>query len=150
MTVLEMKVEALMKCVDQDKFEKAMAEITDADNCNTLDVYHAVRAHLVTLGTPAHIKGYRYLAHAVELTVKDESLADAITLRLYPQVAKEFNTTPSRVERAIRHAVEVTWDRGDLDIFMEYFGHTVSSTKGKPTNGEFIARLANVVRDQIM
>ncbi len=152
MTVLEMKVEALLRCVDQDELKKAMVEIggtASVVNCGEDSVHREIDAHLVTLGTPAHVKGYRYLRYAVGLAVKDENLLDVITTGLYPAVAEQFNTTSYRVERAIRHAIELTWDRGSLDVLMQYFGNTISNKKGKPTNGEFIARLVNIIRDQM-
>ena len=95
------------------------------------------------IGVPAHIKGYQYLREAIMIAVKDMDVINAITKVLYPQVAKAFGTTPSRVERAIRHAIEVAWDRGDLDTLQRVFGYTVSITKGKPTNSEFIALIAD-------
>ena len=92
---------------------------------------------------PAHIKGYQYLREAIIIAVKDMEVINAVTKVLYPAVAKRFNTTPSRVERAIRHAIEVAWDRGDLETLQKYFGYTVSNAKGKPTNSEFIALIAD-------
>ena len=86
------------------------------------------------IGVPAHIKGYQYLREAIIMTINDMESINAITKVLYPSVAKKFHTTSSRVERAIRHAIEVAWDRGDVDVLQEYFGFTVSGTKGKPTN----------------
>ncbi|MFI3313421.1 MAG: sporulation transcription factor Spo0A [Eubacteriales bacterium] len=91
------------------------------------------------IGVPAHIKGYQYLREAIIIAVEDMEVINAITKILYPQVAKTFSTTPSRVERAIRHAIEVAWDRGDLETLQRFFGYTVSNIKGKPTNSEFIA-----------
>ena len=91
------------------------------------------------IGVPAHIKGYQYLREAIVSAVNDMDVINAITKVLYPQVAKTFGTTPSRVERAIRHAIEVAWDRGDLDTLQRFFGYTVSNTKGKPAIPEFIA-----------
>lgn len=95
------------------------------------------------IGVPAHIKGYQYLRDAIMLAVNDMDVINAVTKVLYPEVAKHFGTTPSRVERAIRHAIEVAWDRGDLETLQYYFGYTVSNTKGKPTNSEFIAMIAD-------
>ena len=97
------------------------------------------------IGVPAHIKGYQYLREAIIIAVNDMDVINAITKVLYPQVAKTFQTTPSRVERAIRHAIEVAWDRGDWETFMQIFGNTVSNTKGKPTNSEFIALIADSI-----
>ena len=95
------------------------------------------------IGVPAHIKGYQYLREAIILTIKDMDMINAVTKELYPEVAKKFNTTPSRVERAIRHAIEVAWDRGDIETLQKFFGYTVSNIKGKPTNSEFIAMIAD-------
>ena len=101
------------------------------------------------IGVPAHIKGYQYLREAIIIAVNDRDVINAITKVLYPQVAKTFQTTPSRVERAIRHAIEVAWDRGDLDTLQSFFGYTVSNTKGKPTNSEFIALIADRLHLQL-
>ncbi len=95
------------------------------------------------IGVPAHIKGYQYLREAIILTINDMEIINAVTKVLYPQVAKKYGTTPSRVERAIRHAIEVAWDRGDLETLQKFFGYTVSNIKGKPTNSEFIAMIAD-------
>jgi len=102
-----------------------------------------VTAIIHEIGVPAHIKGYQYLREAIRLAVEDMEVINAVTKILYPTVAKKFSTTASRVERAIRHAIEVAWDRGDLDTLQKYFGYTVSNTKGKPTNSEFIAMIAD-------
>ncbi len=101
------------------------------------------------IGVPAHIKGYQYLREAIKIAVNDMEVINAITKVLYPQVAKAFATTPSRVERAIRHAIEVAWDRGDLETLQRFFGYTVSNTKGKPTNSEFIALIADRLQLQL-
>ena len=101
------------------------------------------------IGVPAHIKGYQYLREAIIIAVNDMDVINAITKVLYPQVAKTFQTTPSRVERAIRHAIEVAWARGDLDNLQRFFGYTVSNTKGKPTNSEFIALIADKLQLQM-
>ena len=95
------------------------------------------------IGVPAHIKGYHYLREAIILAVNDIEIINAITKVLYPTVARKFQTTPSRVERAIRHAIETAWNRGDIDTLNRFFGYTVSNTKGKPTNSEFIAMIAD-------
>lgn len=95
------------------------------------------------IGVPAHIKGYQYLREAIILTINDMDVINAVTKVLYPAVAKKFSTTPSRVERAIRHAIEVAWDRGDIETLQKFFGYTVSNIKGKPTNSEFIAMIAD-------
>ncbi len=97
------------------------------------------------IGVPAHIKGYHYLREAIILSVGDKEMLESVTKLLYPEVAKKFSTTPSRVERAIRHAIEIAWDRGDLDILNSYFGYTISTGKGKPTNSEFIALITDKI-----
>ncbi len=98
------------------------------------------------VGVPAHIKGYQYLREAIMMAVKDMESVGAITKILYPAIAKRFKTTSSREERAIRHAIEVAWDRGDLETLQSYFGYTVSGLKGKPTNSEFISMIADRLR----
>ena len=98
------------------------------------------------IGVPAHIKGYQYLRCAIMMTVENSDLINSITKELYPSVAKTFGTTSSRVERAIRHAIEVAWDRGDVDVINSYFGYTVQSQRGKPTNSEFIALISDNLR----
>jgi two-component system response regulator (stage 0 sporulation protein A) len=95
------------------------------------------------IGVPAHIKGYQYLRTAIIMTINDNEIINSVTKVLYPSVAKKYGTTSSRVERAIRHAIEVAWDRGDVEEIQSIFGYTVSSVKGKPTNSEFIAMLAD-------
>ena len=95
------------------------------------------------IGVPAHIKGYQYLREAIIIAVEDMEVINAVTKVLYPEVARRFDTTASRVERAIRHAIEVAWDRGDIETLQKYFGYTVSNAKGKPTNSEFIAMIAD-------
>lgn len=107
------------------------------------DLERQVTAIIHEVGVPAHIKGYQYLREAIMIAVKDMDVINAVTKVLYPEVAKTFGTTASRVERAIRHAIEVAWDRGDLETLQKYFGYTVSNAKGKPTNSEFIAMIAD-------
>ncbi len=99
-----------------------------------------------SVGVPAHIKGYQYLRCAIMMVIQDMETINSITKVLYPSVAKTYNTTASRVERAIRHAIEVAWDRGEPDVLNELFGYTVSNAKGKPTNSEFIAMIADRMR----
>lgn len=98
------------------------------------------------IGVPAHIKGYQYLRTAIKLCVNDNDMLGSVTKILYPTVAKMYNTTASRVERAIRHAIEVAWDRGDVDVLSSYFGYTIQSQRGKPTNSEFIAMIADKLK----
>ena len=98
------------------------------------------------IGVPAHIKGYQYLRDAIMMSVNDTEMLNSITKLLYPTIAKQHKTTPSRVERAIRHAIEVAWSRGKMDTIDELFGYTVSNGKGKPTNSEFVALIADKIR----
>lgn len=105
-----------------------------------------VTAIIHEIGVPAHIKGYQYLREAIMITVEDMDVINAVTKVLYPEVAKRFGTTASRVERAIRHAIEVAWDRGDIDTLNSYFGYTINTGRGKPTNSEFIAMIADKLR----
>lgn len=108
-----------------------------------LELEQNITAIIHEIGVPAHIKGYQYLRDAIFVSVRDREAVNAITKVLYPTVAKHFSSTPSRVERAIRHAIEVAWDRGDLETLQRFFGYTVSNSKGKPTNSEFIAMIAD-------
>jgi len=110
----------------------------------TLEVRTTNMIHDV--GVPAHIKGYQYIREAILLAVENEEIINAITKTLYPTLARKFNTTPSRVERAIRHAIEVAWNRGQIEMHDKIFGYTVNSNKGKPTNSEFIAMIADRLR----
>lgn len=98
------------------------------------------------LGVPAHIKGYQYLRDSIILSVNSPEMMNSVTKVLYPTVAKHFDTTSSRVERAIRHAIEVAWDRGDIDVLSSYFGYTIQNSRGKPTNSEFIAMISDKLR----
>ena len=98
------------------------------------------------IGVPAHIKGYQYLRTAILMTISDSEIINSVTKVLYPSVAKKYSTTTSRVERAIRHAIEVAWDRGDVDTLNSYFGYTIQNNRGKPTNSEFIAMIADNLR----
>ncbi|MFI3200154.1 MAG: sporulation transcription factor Spo0A [Eubacteriales bacterium] len=100
------------------------------------------------IGVPAHIKGYQYLREAIMMSVEDLEMLNSITKILYPTIAKQFRTTPSRVERAIRHAIEVAWSRGKMETLDALFGYTVHTGKGKPTNSEFIALIADKIRLQ--
>ena len=113
---------------------------------NRDDIESQVTKIIHQLGVPAHIKGYQYLRTAILMTVSDTDIINSVTKILYPSVAKKYSTTTSRVERAIRHAIEVAWDRGDVDVLTSYFGYTVHNGRGKPTNSEFIAMVADNIR----
>ncbi len=116
------------------------------DNQPELNLESRVTDMIHEIGIPAHIKGYHYLRDAIIMAVEDMDVLNAITKVLYPTVAKKHQTTASRVERAIRHAIEVAWSRGKLDTLDDLFGYTVSNGKGKPTNSEFIALIADTIR----
>lgn len=155
---IEKQLETIMRCLTAEtteEREQARAELRKMVDVkpapiseNHTSVESIITTVLLDLGVPDHILGQRYLVTALTIAVKDRTAVDAITGYLYPTVAEQYNTTGSRVERAIRHAIEVAWDRGDLEVLAKYFGNTVSGTKGKPTNSEFIARISNVVRAQ--
>ncbi len=115
-------------------------------NGQAFDMEEQVTKVIHQLGVPAHIKGYQYLRYAIMLTLEDAEVINSVTKVLYPAVAKRYNTTTSRVERAIRHAIEVAWDRADIDVINSYFGYTIQNSRGKPTNSEFIALIADNLR----
>lgn len=110
------------------------------------DIETQVTKIIHQIGVPAHIKGYQYLRTAILMTINDGDIINSVTKVLYPSVAKKYATTTSRVERAIRHAIEVAWDRGDVDTLNSYFGYTIQNDRGKPTNSEFIAMIADNLR----
>ena len=122
---------------------RSLFRTADAPQEHGAQMKNLVTSVIHEIGVPAHIKGYQYLREAILIAVDDMDVINAVTKALYPAVAKRYGTTPSRVERAIRHAIEVAWDRGDLEVLQKYFGYTVSNTKGKPTNSEFIAMIAD-------
>ena len=113
---------------------------------NTGNIETEITNIIHEIGVPAHIKGYLYLREAIKMVIENVELLSAVTKELYPSISKKFNTTPSRVERAIRHAIEVAWSRGKVDTINQLFGYTVHNTKGKPTNSEFIAMIADKLR----
>ena len=131
----------IMEIVGVKQERRANQSIAPVPAERSLD--EKITSIFLTVGIPAHIKGYQYLREAIMIPVRDMDVINAVTKVLYPEVAKRFATTPSRVERAIRHAIEVAWDRGDLETLQKYFGYTVSVSRGKPTNSEFIAMIAD-------
>lgn len=157
MTILEQQVEALMRlCTACDEKDRAAAReevrfLLQGRKAapSEPDPERLVREILLELGSPEHLLGHDYVVQAVLLVVHDRMYINNITFGLYPQLAARFDTTAARVERAIRHLIEVTWARGDWDVLSRYFGNTISPDKGKPTNGEFIARLSNVVKQRL-
>ena len=153
MSNLEMKVNALMRLVaseDAVSYDTAKAEILrlmgEGNRDTPADMEAEIIKVLLELGMPQHILGYQYIVEAIRLAVEDGKIINRITDGLYPAVARACGSTASRVERSIRHAIEITWDRGDLDVMAAYFGNSISPAKGKPTNSEFIARIANHIR----
>lgn len=126
--------------------DNAELKSSQTDGDKTPDIETQVTKIIHQIGVPAHIKGYQYLRTAILLTVKDSDIINSVTKILYPSVAKKYQTTTSRVERAIRHAIEVAWDRGDVDTLNSYFGYTIQNNRGKPTNSEFIAMIADNLR----
>ena len=155
MSILEKKVEAMLQlCVaenerDREKLREEIRYYLLQRQRDSVDPEQEIRRILLELGAPDHLVGHPYVIRAILLVISDRLYINSITFGLYPQLAVEFDTTPARVERAIRHLIEVTWARGDLDILEKYFGNTVSASRGKPTNGEFIARMANVVKGRV-
>ena len=126
-----------------ERLRSLAAEPVQPEGNDRVDLETRVTSIIHEVGVPAHIKGYQYLREAILIAVDDMDVINAVTKVLYPEVAKRFGTTASRVERAVRHAIEVAWDRGDLETLQKYFGYTVSNAKGKPTNSEFIAMIAD-------
>ena len=121
-------------------------KIPNKSQDGSFDLEMGVTAIIQKIGVPAHIKGYQYMRDAIIMVIKDMDAINSVTKILYPTVAKKYNTTSSRVERAIRHAIEVAWDRGDPEVLDEMFGYTILSSKGKPTNSEFIAMISDKLR----
>lgn len=133
------------------KIEEIFSESETANNAaavskKTHDLETSITMYIQQVGVPAHIKGYQYIRDAIAMVIDDMDTINSITKLLYPSVAKHYNTTASRVERAIRHAIEVAWDRGNPDVLSDLFGYTILGSKGKPTNSEFIALIADKIR----
>lgn len=126
--------------------EKISGDSADPMENENIRIEMLVTDVIHQIGIPAHIKGYHYLRKAIILSIKDQEMLESVTKLLYPTVAAAFSTTPSRVERAIRHAIETAWDRGDVDVLNGMFGYTISVCKGKPTNSEFIALITDNLR----
>ena len=142
----------ILKPFDLSDLEKRVYDITKKENNNkNIDFYTsnlqvAITKMLHELGIPSHIKGYQYIREAVNIIFENPSVIGGITKELYPELAQKFNTTTSRVERAIRHAIEVSWNRGNLDFMEEIFGYSVDIDKAKPTNSEFMVTIADKLR----
>ena len=137
-------------CTDEAILENMrLLQGSREEELHTPGLENLVTSIIHEVGVPAHIKGYQYVREAIMISVEDMDVINSVTKVLYPEVAKRFGTTPSRVERAIRHAIEVAWDRGDLETLQKFFGYTVSNAKGKPTNSEFIAMISDRIRLQL-
>ncbi len=142
----------MMKPFDMDTLEKRIRQITYFDENEIVTVGKTTSLEVeVTriihqMGVPAHVKGYQYLRDAILMVTKEINLMGAVTKELYPMIAEKYNTTASRVERAIRHAIELAWDRGNVELMNRYFGYTINIERGKPTNSEFIAMIADKLR----
>lgn len=139
----QMKAEALKLLQEHETSKQLSPKLAQSNSC---DLELRVTEVLHEIGVPAHIKGYYYLRSAIMRVTNDKHLIKAITKELYPGIAKEFHTTASRVERALRWAIEVAWDRGDIETLYKWFGWTVSNDKGRPTNSEFIALVSDKLR----
>ena len=150
----EKKINAIMRYIVAENMEEkneALYEIkkimqggeTKEKNANVDEIIETI---LTEMGMPCSLLGYNYTVCAIKLVIENTDIINSIVYGIYPNVAKKYGTTGVRVERAIRHTIERTWDNADIDIIEKYFGNTISPNKGKPTNGEFIARVANIVR----
>lgn len=141
----------LLKPFDFSDLEKRILNANSVSEAKSIDLYHnkiqvAITHILHELGIPSHIKGYQYIREGVEIIFERPETIGGITKELYPELADKFDTTVSRVERAIRHAIEVSWNRGDWDLMVEIFGNSVDIDKAKPTNSEFIVTIADKLR----
>ena len=155
MDTLQMQVNTLMRlCTAQNEGERSalredLRRLMVPEQPKERNPEKVVRQILLELGAPDHLVGHPYMIQAILLVVENRTYIHNITFGLYPQVAAHFDTTAARVERALRHLIEVTWSRGDWEVLGRYFGNTISQDRGKPTNGEFVARIANVVRQRL-
>ena len=144
----------VLKPFNLSDLEDKILSVFDTQESKTINLYHSnlqisITKMLHELGMPSHIKGYQYIREGITMIYNDPNIIGGITKELYPELASKFDTTVSRVERAIRHAIEVAWGRGDVDVLSSYFGYTISNLKGKPTNSEFIAMISDKLRLQM-
>lgn len=155
MDTLQMQVNTLMQlCTARNEEERTvlredLRRLMVPEQPKERNPEKVIRQILLELGAPDHLVGHPYMIQAILLVVENRTYIHNITFGLYPQVAAHFDTTAARVERALRHLIEVTWSRGDWEVLGRYFGNTISQDRGKPTNGEFVARIANVVRQRL-
>ncbi len=142
------KIKSVRDSLKQDKKKKKSTSVFTVDNqaVNDRNLEFEITEIIHDIGIPAHIKGYQYLRDSIIMSVVDGEIINSITKILYPTIAKKYQTTSSRVERAIRHAIEVAWNRGNTDTLNDLFGYTISNGKGKPTNSEFIALISDKIR----
>ena len=133
--------------VEERDCHKSVSAYSNAPQINDdFDLENCISDMMRQIGIPAHIRGYKYIRKSIQLALENGELLNAITKELYPTIARIYKTTPSRVERAIRHAIEVAWQRGDIEVLTTLFGYTIKTSKGKPTNGEFISMLTDRLR----
>lgn len=154
MTDLEKAVEALKLCIPPELYEKALVKVEKLhggakEAAPKRSAVEVITHLLLNMGIPQHIKGYRFTVTAIELILQDPNMLDGITKRLYPEIAKLHGSTPGRVERAIRHGIEVAWERGDRDVHYTYFRNTIDVERAKPTNSEFLARMAYAAQAEL-
>ncbi len=148
------RIKQIMNPVDKEKNQEVISveegsQTSTRSQQQNINVEERITEIMHKIGVPAHIKGYLYLRKAIGMVVREVDLLGAVTKKLYPQVAEEFDTTASRVERAIRHAIEVAWDNGNMKAINEIFGHSITSSTGKPTNSQFIAKIADKIRIEL-
>lgn len=148
-TIRSLSSNAMRQSYPHIENQKTSVVQTPRTSAREVDLEELVTEYIHELGVPAHIKGYQYIRSAIIMVVNNMELLNYITKQLYPTIAKTYQTTSSRVERAIRHSIEVAWDRGQPEVMNDIFGYTISNTKGKPTNSEFIAMVADKIRLQI-
>lgn len=155
MSNLEKQVAVLMRLctaekeADRRRAREELRGLLTVPAAGAVEPEDVVREVLLELGAPDHLAGHPYLVRGILLVLEDRAYINNVMYGLYPRLAEIFDSTPSRIERSIRHVVEVAWSRGDWEVLNKYFGNTVSASKGKPTNSEFIARVANIVRQRM-
>lgn len=142
----EFQIMITVPAADGKSLEDAAERTDRKEEADSYDLEKDVTEMIHEIGVPAHIKGYQYLREAIQMSVNDMDMLGSITKTLYPTIAKKYQTTSSRVERAIRHAIEVAWNRGRMETLNSLFGYTINTGKGKPTNSEFIALIADKLR----
>ncbi len=142
-------IEKILQTTYKNSLSQNSCQISSVHNFSGSNMEVKITQILHQIGVPAHIKGYHYLRSSIMMSIENPDIINSVTKQLYPSVAKIFETTSSRVERAIRHAIEVAWDRGDVDILNSYFGYTIHNSRGKPTNSEFIAMISDKLRLQL-